>query len=426
MTYRYRIQNVLNRVIKVADRKNGQHFRFITERSLDTVYESAWLVPAGYSILNVRPRLKTISAACGAIVELDDRGGVIIIRVVIEDLPKHVHFVESDLRPDRLLIGYYRQREPVYHPLHSHLLVGGASGAGKTDFLRLVIYQLVLQGYDVRIVDMKGFSFMPFEAVPGITVARNPIEAMEMLAKTFRELERREQLVIQRRNRDIIKSFRPIVMIVDEAAQIAPGQNSGDARKIAKVCDEYCAKISQKGREPRVQLIYCTQRPDADIVNPQVKANVEAAIAFRCKTRTNSTIILDRPGAEEISPDTPGRCIYSSTRDIMTQVPYVGDDDDWNELLIPLKTEVEYEGRSTRRAPAHVEFDADHSDQARSLPIPRQRVALKKSFSRTEGAGEREADRGPTTGRHEQSLAIEPPRPHRTGDTAEVDPAWFA
>lgn len=377
VNYRERINMVLSDAIKVRDQKKGKRFECIAERVLETVYESAWHIPAPYSIYNLTRRKKAISTAVGADVELDDRGGVVIIRVITKDLPHEVRFRREDLKGDRLLVGYNRSWEKVYHPLHTHLMIGGASGAGKTDCLRFLIYQLVLQKYDIRVVDMKGFSFLPFDTIPGLTVSRNLEEAAEMLHEAYNELLEREKRVIESRDRSIIKNFQPIVVVIDEAAQIAPKMNNGEARKLARYCDEYCAKISQKGREPRVSLVYCTQRPDADVINGQVKANMEATICFRTKTEVNSRIILDRAGAELIPFNRPGRCIYSGVKDMMCQVPYVGDDDAWSRLLVELKTEVVHHGQSSRTEKERVEIIIEGTDSdngasgATSLPAER-------------------------------------------------------
>lgn len=427
MNYRYRIYEVLQGAVRATDRKEGYSFDFLDERRHKTAYESAWRIPVGYSYKQVKGKWDALAAACGAPIELDDRGGVVIIRVVTEDFPKHLKVNERDLLPDQLLMGYDRLRKPVYHPLHSHILVGGASGSGKTDWLRFIVYQLVKQGYDIRLVDLKGFSFFPFEWIPSIEIACDLEEAYYMIMRTYRDLVQREREVKRNKNRNVIESFRPIAIIIDEAAQIAPKQNSGEAKKIAQLCDEYVAKIAQKGREPKVSLIYCTQRPDADTINPQVKGCVEAAVAFRCKTRTNSEIILDRGGAEKISSSTPGRCIYSGVRDALIQAPYVGNDDAWSDFLMGLKTEVVHEGRSTRRTDERLEYPADYVNvPSSSTTFPRLRLTGKTSEPSAERVGTRKVSGKPETRRHVPRLALNPTRPERDTDTAEIDPVFFS
>jgi S-DNA-T family DNA segregation ATPase FtsK/SpoIIIE len=358
VNYRNRIQAILQKAVKSADLQAGSKgFVFLDEREVKYAYESAWRIPTGYSFIDVRRQQGALTASCGAIVELEDRGGAVIVRVVKEDFPKHVPLNAADLIHDRLLVGYNRRMDPIYHPLNTHLLVGGASRSGKTDWLRFIVYQLHRQGYDIQICDLKGFSFFPFEGLPRLTIAKSLVESLDLLGESYAELEERKMLIQKNRSRAVIQSFQPIVVIIDEAASLSPSQNSGHMKAMAEECDNIISVFGQQGREPRIFMIYSTQRPDADVVNKQFKANVEASIAFRCKDEINSRIILGRGGAEDISPDTPGRCIYSYDRDHLLQVPYIGDDDAWEKLL---KTDVVSDGKSERKAEAKRVIDAEY------------------------------------------------------------------
>lgn len=330
-----RILIILNKLV-VSDikAKSSKGFAHIKSRRVSCGSEHAFRMPIGMDYKKVRRQLGALSASMGAVVEMDNHFGVVVVRVVEQDFPAAVQFDSADLPRDRLLIGYNRSMEPIYHPLNVHLLVAGASGAGKTDFLRWVMLQLLLQKYEVKVVDMKGFSFMPFDHLPTVEVATNLNSAAKLLDSAYAEMVRREELIKKTRDRSLTKEFTPLAVIIDEAAQIAPAQiNDKEAKEVAKFCDEICARIAQKGREPRVFLFYCTQRPDRSVINPQVKANVEASIAFRTKTLSNSMIILDRPGAETIPVNAPGRCIYAGQQDYLLQVPYIGDDAAWEKLL---------------------------------------------------------------------------------------------
>jgi S-DNA-T family DNA segregation ATPase FtsK/SpoIIIE len=415
MSYRGRIQTVLNRIVKESDRKEGYAFKFEADRTVKNAYEAAFRIPIGYTYYNVKRQLYALSAACGGIVETDDRGGVVIVRVYVTDLPKSVPFVEADILHDRLLIGYNRNGEPVYHPLNTHLLVAGASRAGKTDWVRMTVYQQWLQGYEIYICDLKGFSFFPFEVLPRITIAKSIEESEQLLTEVYNELNRRKQIVQMYRSREIIKTFRPIAVIVDEGASLSPSQHSGKMKKIATTCDEIISVFGQQGREPKIFCIYATQRPDMDVINKQYKANVEASIAFRTKDETNSRIILGRGGAEKISPDTPGRCIYAYDRDHMLQVPYVGDDDAWDEVLAKHKTEVMELGTSERKPHDRIIIDAEcaaigDNGADRSADVQGPRQPGKASIRIALGSGRGETGRVSTDGRHAQGMAAQQAR----------------
>lgn len=330
-----RIQLILNKLVSSDIKsKSSKGFQHVRSRRVSCGTEHAFRLPIGMDFKKLLRSTGALSANLGTPVELENRYGVVVVRVIERDFPKEMPFQREHLRGDALLIGYNRFWEPIYHPLNVHLLVAGASGAGKTDFLRLALLQLVCQKYAVKIVDMKGFSFFPFERLPDVAVASNMLDAARVLGAAYNEMVRREELIKKYRDRSLTTVFQPLTVIIDEAAQIAPEQtNDKEMKEVAKFCDEMCARISQKGREPKVFLIYCTQRPDRKVINPQVKANVEASIAFRTKTVSNSMIILDRPGAETIPVGAPGRCIYAGAQDYLLQVPYIGDDTAWEKLL---------------------------------------------------------------------------------------------
>lgn len=352
-----RIKNVLNRIVRSDMSKDlTDGFTFLRHRHIENAVELAYKVPIGLSYVDVEKNIDALYASVGAPVEVIDFAGVVVIRIITKPLPKTVSFNPDDLT-NQLLIGYNMSMVPTYHPLNTHLLVGGASKAGKTDALRFYIYQLLLQGYEVRICDLKGFSFFPFEGL--VKIAKDIQESRDLLVASIDEMNYRKQLVFNARSREVIKTFKPIVIVIDEGASLAPKQHSGNMRKIAQECDECISLFGQQGREPKMFMIYATQRPDMDVINKQFKANVEASIAFRTKDEINSRIILSRGGAEKISPDTPGRCIYAYDRDHLLQVPFIGGDKEWSNLLLPLKTEVINDGKSQRKHHDRLILDTD-------------------------------------------------------------------
>lgn len=338
----------LNRIAETdIKQRKSNGFKLIQSRDVLCGSEHAFRLPLGYSAGDVQSKADTLVAAVGAPVEVIDRGGAVVLRVVKKDFPSSIPVLEKDIKGKGLLMGYDRLMNPHYHPLNTHMLVGGASGSGKTDATRFWIWQLSKQGYDVRICDLKGFSFFPFETLPNVTVAKTLSESHDLLVDSIYELMARKELIIRTRNRDSIKAFKPIVIIIDEAASLAPRQNTGKAKKLADDCDQAISLFGQQAREPKMFMIYCTQRPSMEVINLQFRANVEAMIAFRCRDKENSKMIIGKEGAEQISPSTPGRCIYSYDRDYHLQVPFVGDDAAWSKLLIP-KVEVLQHGSSHR------------------------------------------------------------------------------
>lgn len=388
----YVLNHSLQKKIKDGFTKGWQ---YKASRRVVCGVEIALTVPIDSSYDDAQKNLPALVATCGKEVELEDYKGVLVVRIIEKDWPdSRKLFNPKHIRKDKLLMGYNRMLEPVYHPLNVHILEGGAAGSGKTDWQRWIIYQLLLQGYTVFVCDLKSYSFFPFEGL--LTIATDLNQSLNVLKFAVNEMQKRKETVMKHRSRVIIKTFKPIVIMIDEAASLSPSQYGGKEKAIAKECDQYIALLGQQSREPKIFVIYGTQRPDMNIINKQFKANVEASIAFRTKDHFNSQIIIDRKGAELISPKTPGRCIYSHGTDTLLQVPYIGGDDEWTELLKPLK-----EGRAHGNASQSANQERQHPDgtiprsdsdnAADRKVIPIQQFAAKKGQPEPRGVGESEA-----------------------------------
>jgi len=320
-----------------TDIKNNtaKGFSYWDHRAVPCGYEIAFRIPLGLDPKKIRRQLEALSVATGTIIELEFDYPLVVIRIVEKDFPQMIPLDLSDLRDDSLLIGYTRNGEAIYHPFNRSMLMGGASGMGKTDLIRLIAFQLLLQGCVIKFIDMKTFSFFPFIGLPNVEIATSLEDAEETLEDAVNEMDRRADIIIKNRDRSLAKDFQKLAVIIDEAAEVAPSEYSDKKDKaIAQSCDKMCSHVARLGRELKTILLYTTQRPSHEVINGQVKANVDTKIAFHTATAANSFIILDRPGAEKIGSDHPGRCIYSGpSGEFMLQVPYVGDDAAWEILL---------------------------------------------------------------------------------------------
>lgn len=364
--YRKRIESVMvakcpRKVVTKKTNEDGEKkilltpWRYVDSQVKGGAAEVVFQTPIGYSANDLEKQSDALYASCGAPIEIEDYAGAVLVRVLLEGFPEKIPYHEGMLEltaGKEILIGYDRQGAPLIHSLRvPHLMIAGQSGYGKTDLVRWLLLQLIHNNtpeqVEIWIVDLKGFSFLPFKDIPHISrIVRDIAGAKLLLEQAVKEMERRSFQVWESQDRSQAAKFKTLFVLIDEAYMISPNTvTSKETKELAKACDEAAAKISGTGREAQIGLLYCTQRPDSQVINPLVKANMDCTIAFRTKTESNSEIILDRTDAAKLPHKTPGRVLYSSDDLKELQVPFVGDDEEWTKTLQPYKRSVSLEAK---------------------------------------------------------------------------------
>jgi DNA segregation ATPase FtsK/SpoIIIE, S-DNA-T family len=200
-----------------------------------------------------------------------------------------------------------------------HLLIAGATGAGKSVCLNALICSMLFHATpdEVRfiMIDPKMLELGVYDGIPHllIPVVKDPQKASNALNWATEEMTRRYGILAQKGVRNIaqyndaIIEFRKtqhldplaaeaaetplpyIVVIVDELA---------DLMMVASGVEKPIARLAQMARAVGIHLILATQRPSVDVITGVIKANFPARIAFRVSSKVDSRTILDANGAE--------------------------------------------------------------------------------------------------------------------------------
>ena len=208
-----------------------------------------------------------------------------------------------------------------------HLLVGGSTGSGKTVFLWSLIISLLKthpSSENIKLmISSSGLEdFIRFEGLPHLVGGKVFSDATETTAAihevVFAEFERRKNLLtaarvenITRYNETHDEKLAPMIVIIDEFADLTDQLSSKRERE-----DFFkpIRQIAQIGRKRGIHLVLCTQRPSANLLPTDIKAQLGGRVALRVNEATSSRMILDDTGAQDLQKH--GDMIYRNGAEI--------------------------------------------------------------------------------------------------------------
>ena len=240
-----------------------------------------------------------------------------------------------------------------------HLLVAGATGAGKSVCLNSILlsflYTLYPEDLQLLLVDPKRIELAVYAELPHLVhpVVTEMPQAKTALDWAVHEMDRRYENMArlgarningynqklasygQKKPADIqdLESLHYLVIIIDELADLM--------LTAAREVETSIVRLAQLARAAGIHMILATQRPSVDVVTGLIKANFPCRISFQVTSKHDSRTILDCVGAEHLLGKGDMLFKPSSGKLQRLHAPFVSDEEvmavvkHWKRHLLP-------------------------------------------------------------------------------------------
>lgn len=201
-----------------------------------------------------------------------------------------------------------------------HMLIGGSTGSGKSILLKLVLMQCVKKGAKIYIADFKGGVDFPNVWHKKCCLLTDEETLLKLLIDVTTELKRRKQILrnaafanIDEYNRNTEKKLQRIIFACDEIAEVLDktGLTKQQKDEILKIESEL-SLIARQGRAFGIHLVLATQRPDAAILNGQIRNNIDTRICGRADNVLSQIILDNTDASDKIAKSSQGRFLTNS------------------------------------------------------------------------------------------------------------------
>ena len=186
-----------------------------------------------------------------------------------------------------------------------HLLIAGATGTGKSVCLNSIVASLLVakspDELRLLMVDPKGVELTPFDGLPHLAAptvqefkgfTESLTGLLNLMQQRYARLGQAGVRNIASYNATAQRRMPYVVLVVDELAELMlAGGRESEANLV---------RLAQMGRATGIHLVLATQRPTVDVVTGLLKANIATRIAFTVASQTDSRVILDVSGAEDL------------------------------------------------------------------------------------------------------------------------------
>lgn len=200
-----------------------------------------------------------------------------------------------------------------------HMLVSGATGAGKSVFINTVIKSLTTQNSpdimrmvlidpkQVELAHWEGDAHMDDPVIYNVSGAISKLQELtEIMDARYTTLRKAGAKSIEKYSGNmpyilvVIDEFADLIMSKEKIKTNDALGRSMEGELFGSQIENTVVRLAQKGRAAGIHLVIGTQKPIVKVLTGLIKANIPTRVAFMCTSHTDSQVIIDTKGAEEL------------------------------------------------------------------------------------------------------------------------------
>ncbi|WP_273122684.1 FtsK/SpoIIIE domain-containing protein [Bacillus weihaiensis] len=262
--------------------------------------------------------------------------GMLHIKVFDKGLPSHIEFDDQFLSKCtdwRIPLGDNGERMLKWKIGREHMAIAGGTRQGKTQFSKMLITTLIKLYPDevaFSFIDLKGgVSMNRFKHLKQTSGFADEIQdAVTVLDKIYADMKSMEALCRDKgvETANELGFTKKHFIVIDEAAELSPiiKKNKADELKFRQHCEMRLSEIARLGAGFNYILLFATQYPTADVMNKDIKSNINQIVCFKLRSGRQSQTVLDKWGAEKL--ENPGRAlVIDGVTNHKVQVPLMSN-----------------------------------------------------------------------------------------------------